>query len=88
MSKSNHSHKPKEIKKIGIRLRAIRKQMGYGNSDDFANKFNLDRAQYGKYETGSQDFRISSLIKILEKINFSLSSFFNEDFDKIDVNEK
>lgn len=76
---------PKDIRKIGLRLRIIRKSLGFGNSDDFANKYGLDRAQYGKYETGSQDFRMSSLIKVLDKIGYKLSDFFNEDYNKIDV---
>jgi len=73
---------PEDVKKIGSRLRAIRKSLGFGNSDDFANKYGLNRSQYGKYESGSEDLRISSLIKVLSKINMSLSEFFNEDYDK------
>lgn len=74
---------PEDIKKIGVRLRSIRKKLGFGNSDDFANKYGLDRAQYGKYEAGSQDFRISSLITILDKIGYKLSDFFDEQYDSI-----
>ncbi|MFN0292525.1 helix-turn-helix domain-containing protein [Pedobacter helvus] len=86
MAKSKNIKKlPKDIKKIGLRLRAIRKNLGYGNSDEFANKYELDRAQYGKYETGSQDFRMSSLIKILDSIGYRLSDFFNEDYDNIEI---
>jgi len=85
MPKDNKETKllPEDIKKIGVRLRAIRKKLGFGNSDDFANKYGLDRAQYGKYEAGSQDFRMSSLIKVLAKIGYKLSDFFNEEYDKI-----
>jgi len=86
MVKSNNIKTlPKDIKKIGLRLRGIRKSLGYGNSDDFANKYELDRAQYGKYETGSQDFRMSSLIKILDAIGYKLSDFFNEDYENIEI---
>ncbi|MNK46498.1 Helix-turn-helix domain protein [compost metagenome] len=74
---------PADIKKIGLRLKAIRKALNFGNSDKFALHYDLDRAQYGKYEAGSQDLRISSLIKILEKIGYSLSDFFNEDYENI-----
>lgn len=75
-----------EIHKIGIRLKQIRKSLGFSNSDKFANHYGLDRAQYGKYEAGSQDLRISSLLRILEKINYKLSDFFNGDYDSISVN--
>ena len=76
---------PNDIKKIGLRLRGIRKELGFGNSDKFAHEYELDRAQYGKYETGSQDLRITSLIKILKKIGYKLSDFFNEDYDKLET---
>lgn len=76
-------HLPKDIKRIGLRLKGIRKKMGFSNSDKFANHFELDRAQYGKYESGSQDLRISSLVKILEKIDIKISDFFNDEFDSI-----
>lgn len=79
----NRNDLPIEIKKIGLRLKGIRKQLGFSNSDKFANHFELDRAQYGKYETGSQDLRMSSLINILNKIGVSLSDFFNEEYDSI-----
>lgn len=72
-----------DIKKIGIRLKDIRKSLGFSNSDKFAHHYDIDRAQYGKYETGSQDLRISSLIKILNKIGYTLSGFFNSDYDEI-----
>ena len=76
---------PNEIRKIGLRLRSIRKSLGFGNSDKFAHKYELDRAQYGKYESGSQDLRITSLIKILDKIGYKLSDFFNEEYDRIEM---
>ncbi|MGA9652025.1 helix-turn-helix domain-containing protein [Pedobacter sp.] len=76
---------PKDLKKIGLRLRIIRKSLGYGNSDKFAHAYDLDRAQYGKYESGTQDLRISSLIKILEKIDYQLSDFFNDEYNNINV---
>ncbi|WP_199119359.1 helix-turn-helix domain-containing protein [Pedobacter sp. ASV28] len=74
---------PVDIKKIGLRLKAIRKGLSFSNSDKFALQHGLDRAQYGKYEAGSQDLRISSLIKILDKIGYKLSDFFNEEYDNI-----
>ncbi|MCL7987052.1 helix-turn-helix domain-containing protein [Sphingobacterium sp. lm-10] len=81
MSKKVSKDLPKEVKKIGLRLRQVRKELGFSNSDDFAYKYELNRSQYGKYEAGSEDLRISSLINILEKIDMSLNDFFNKDFD-------
>lgn len=74
---------PVDIKKVGLRLKQIRKGMGFGNSDDFAYKYELNRSQYGKYEAGSEDLRFSSLINILNRIKMPLSEFFNEEYDKI-----
>ncbi len=61
--------------------------MGFGSSDDFAYKYELNRSQYGKYEAGSEDFRFSSLVSILNRIGMPLSDFFNEDFDAITLEE-
>lgn len=74
---------PEEVKKIGLRLKGIRKRLGYGNYEDFANHYGLNRSQYGKYEAGSEDLRISSLLKVLEKLNMNLSTFFNEEYDQL-----
>lgn len=82
--KPNLESLPIDIKRIGLRLKKIRKELGFSNSDKFANHYDLDRAQYGKYESGSQDLRISSLIKILEKIDMKISEFFNDEYDTID----
>jgi len=74
---------PPDVKRIGLRLKQIRKAKGFTNSDDYSYEFQLNRSQYGKYEAGSEDLRISSLIKILGKINVTLSQFFNDDYDRL-----
>jgi len=84
MSKTNKIKVlPGEVKKIGLRLKGIRKGLGYGNYEDFANHYGLNRSQYGKYEAGSEDLRISSLLRVLEKINMNLNTFFNEEYNKL-----
>ena len=65
-----------ELKKIGERLRKIRKEKGYSSPDKFAYEHGINRSQYGKYEAGSEDLRISSLIKVLSKLEISLEDFF------------
>ena len=69
-----------ELKKIGERLRKIRKDKGYSSPDKFAYEHDINRSQYGKYEAGSEDLRISSLIKVLNKLGVSLSDFFGEKY--------
>jgi len=65
------------IKRIGERIRQIRKEQGYTNHDHFAYDHGLDRTQYSKYERGA-DMRLSSLIKVLDALNVPLSEFFSE----------
>ncbi len=67
-----------ELKKIGERLREIRKEKGYSSPDKFAYEHGINRSQYGKYEAGTEDLRLSSLIKVLNKLGLSLNEFFKE----------
>lgn len=75
----------KEKKKVGIRLKQIRKQMGFSSHETFAYKYDLNRSQYGKYETGNYNFTLETLVKILNIMDVSLSEFFNEEYDKIKI---
>lgn len=69
----------KELQKIGNRLRELRKEKGYSNYELFAFDNQIARAQYGRYEKGS-DLRMSSLLKVLEALDISLYEFFNDTF--------
>ncbi|MFN0291957.1 helix-turn-helix domain-containing protein [Pedobacter helvus] len=75
----------KEKKKIGLRLKQIRKRQGYTSHETFAYEIGFDRAQYGKYEAGSSNITLGTLIKLLNKLQTRLSDFFNDDYDKIKV---
>ena len=75
----------KEKKKIGLRLKQIRKKHGYTSHETFAYEIGVDRAQYGKYEAGSSNITLGTLIKLLNKLQTRLSDFFNEEYDKIKV---
>lgn len=83
--KRNKKVLPLDIKKIGLRLKQIRKAKGFSNSDDYSYEFQFNRSQYGKYEAGSEDFRMSSLINILNVIDVTLNEFFNDDYDNLEV---
>lgn len=74
-----------EKKKIGLRLKQVRKSMGYTSHETFAYKHGFDRAQYGKYEAGSSNITFGTLLKILNKMEMSLTAFFNNDYDKIEI---
>ncbi len=78
MSK-NKGFTEQELQKIGERFRELRKEKGYSNYELFAFDNDIARAQYGRYEKGS-DLKISSLIKVLTALDISLYDFFDERF--------
>ena len=69
------------IKKIGRKMARLRKELGYGNADDFCYDNGLNRSQYGKYEAGTKDIRISSLTNVVNKLGMTLEEFFGEGLD-------
>ena len=70
---------PKEVlKKTGSKMAKIRKELGYKNSDDFAYDKGLNRSQYGKYEAGSQDMRLSTLLKTINSLGMTIEEFFGQ----------
>ena len=68
------------LKKIGVKLRELRKRAGYSNYEYFAYENNISRPQYGKYEAGA-NIQMNTLIKILKALDISLEEFF-EGFDE------
>ncbi|WP_316849081.1 helix-turn-helix domain-containing protein [Pedobacter agri] len=70
-----------ELKKIGRRLKALRKSLGYTSPDKFAYENDLNRSQYGKYEAGNSNITVGTLINILNCLNVDLVEFFNEDYN-------
>lgn len=72
-----------EKKRIGLRLKQIRKALGYNSHENFAYDHGIDRAQYGKYEAGSSNITLSTLIKLLNHMKINLSDFFNDDYKQI-----
>jgi transcriptional regulator with XRE-family HTH domain len=68
-----------QLQNLAERLKEIRKSKGYSNYEQFAFDNELPRAQYGRYEKGS-DLRFSSLLKVLKAMNISLEDFFKEGF--------
>jgi transcriptional regulator with XRE-family HTH domain len=69
-----------QLKKIGNRLRQLRKEKGYNNYEHFAFQHELNRAQYGRYENGA-NMSIKTLLKILTAFDMTLPEFFAEGFE-------
>lgn len=74
------------IRRIGERIKQLRKEKGYSNQEHFAYKFDIARAQYSRYERGA-DLKISSLSKILHAHDISLAEFFADGFED-DIQKK
>jgi len=68
------------LKKLGARIRSLRKQKGFDNYEHFAYARNISRAQYGRYEQG-QDLRFTSLVKVVKALDMTLAEFFSEGFE-------
>lgn len=64
------------LQKIGAKMRKLRTAKGFTNYEYFAYEHNIARAQYGKYEKGRDDLRLSSLYKVLKSLDISFEEFF------------
>ena len=80
MAKKN-TYSNQQIKNLGKRLRALRKEKGFSSAEKFAYQHDINRVQYSRYEQGN-DLRFSSLTKVLKALDISLEDFFSEGFDE------
>ncbi len=72
--------KPTEIKKLAKRIKSLRIKKGYNSYENFAFDNGIHRAQYGRYETGT-DLQYTSLLRIAKAFDMTLEEFFSEGFD-------
>lgn len=68
------------LQKVGGKIRKLRIAKGYSNYEHFAYDHDIARAQYGKYEQGRDDLRLSSLYKVLKSLGITFEDFFKDDF--------
>lgn len=61
---------------IGKKLKKYRSAKGYTSYEQFAFDNHIGRAQYGKYERGTEDMRLSTLYRILEDLDVGWEEFF------------
>jgi hypothetical protein len=66
----------KQIRNIGLQLRALRKAAGYSNYASFAWTNDLPKTQYGRMENGA-NCTFKSLQKVLDIHGLSFQQFFN-----------
>lgn len=67
------------IEAVGKKIKSLREGAGYKSYETFATEHDLDRKQYWRMEKG-QNFRFTSLLKIVTIHKISLKEFF-EDFE-------
>jgi transcriptional regulator with XRE-family HTH domain len=77
----------KLLRLMGKRIRELRIAKGYTSQESFAYDANIPRAQYGRYEAGS-NITILSLSKIIQFHKISLEEFFSEGFDSTQEKKK
>ncbi len=71
----------KLLRLIGKRIRELRIDKGYSSQESFAYDANIPRAQYGRYEAGT-NITILSLNKIIKFHKITLEEFFSQGFEK------
>lgn len=71
----------RQLKQLGKRIRAVRKEKGYSNYEQFAFQNDFNRSSYSRFERG-EDMRVSSLLKVLDAFDISLEEFFSEGFEE------
>jgi len=71
----------KQLSNFGNRLKQLRKAKGFSSAEKFANHYDINRVQYGRYETGS-NIRLDTLFVLLKAMDISLETFFSEGFEE------
>ena len=74
------------FKKLGNRLKQLRIKKGYTNYEYFAYEHNIGRAQYGKYETGS-NIQFDTLLKLIKHELVRLDHRMSPEWPKTSKNE-
>jgi Predicted transcriptional regulators len=69
-----------QMKKLGDRIRELRKASGYSSAETFANDHGFSRALYGKYEKG-RNIEFVTLVKLANAFGVDLKELFSKGFD-------
>jgi transcriptional regulator with XRE-family HTH domain len=64
------------IRLIGRRIREVRIAKGFKSQEGFADYCGVHRTFMGHIETGKKDFRLSTIIRISNALNVTLSDLF------------
>jgi len=64
------------IERIGERVKELRFKKGFTSYETFAFEHDLPRVQYGRLERGAANFKIATLLRVLDIHKISLEDFF------------
>lgn len=64
------------LQAIADKIKKLRIEKGYTSYRNFADDHDIEPKQYWKLEEGKVDFRISSLLRILEIHGITMEEFF------------
>ncbi|HRK52769.1 MAG TPA: helix-turn-helix domain-containing protein [Cyclobacteriaceae bacterium] len=64
------------LKRIGRKLKELRKKKGYTSHEDFAFDHDIPRVQYWRLEKGQTNLTMKSLVKLLAIHKLSVEEFF------------
>lgn len=77
MKQIDNKIEDKRLIAIGKQIRQLRIDMGYSSAEIFAYEKNINRISYWRMEKGC-NITMTSLLKILDIHQISLSEFFNK----------
>jgi len=69
-----------DLIKLGNRIKELRIKKGYSSYEIFAYDHGFNRAQFGRYEAGTDDIRYTTIQKIAKAFGMTLNEFFTEGF--------
>ena len=76
--------KSEYVKTLAKRIQELRIKAGYTSYEKFAFEKDIPRAQYGRYEQGT-DIRFTSLILVARAHGMTLEEFFAEGFEGVNI---
>jgi transcriptional regulator with XRE-family HTH domain len=66
------------IKKIGERVKELRQKKGFTSYETFAFEYDIPRVQYGRLERGAANFKVATLMRIIDIHKITLEEFFKD----------
>lgn len=75
-----YKEKNPDLVKLGLRIRNLRFEKGFTSYEHFAYEHGFHRAQFGRYESGKDDIKFSTLIKLSNAFGMTIKEFLGDGF--------